>query len=412
MTTTLLKLSPENERNYQQLVSQLEASIGIFGIFITVCDDRNLRLKLITQYERELKDIAQCVRVKLDYKEPSLKSAVNSAIDKQNKINSSQIITVLGADNLSFVSPKQEHSQQDKFFGYLQWTREGLRNFSCPIVLWIDSHVLVNLTNKAPDFWSWRNGVFKFESEPAIADSTIINNRNYAIKIIEQDTVDTSSLSIEDIEQLIAETEAKRGKQEPTLVSLYHRLGNLYSDRLQQGKTKHYADELQRAIKSFCKAIELAKTLELYLNLIEIWKSLGSLYYYQAKYKKAIECWQKSLVVARQTGYLSGEASSLGNLGNVYYRLREYQTAIDYHQQSLTISQQIGSLNSEASSLYNLAIIFLESADFQQAKEHYQNARRLYREMNLQSDIEKCDRAIAELELSITESQESIETDT
>ena len=51
---TDLKLKPENYRNYQQLLAQIEASDRTLSLLIAVCDDKRLRECIINQYEAEL----------------------------------------------------------------------------------------------------------------------------------------------------------------------------------------------------------------------------------------------------------------------------------------------------------------------------------------------------------------------
>ena len=67
-----------------------------------------------------------------------------------------------GGDELLGVRLQQPKSAQERFFFSVQWTREGLRDFQLPIVLWVTEAVAQGLAQQAPDFWSWRGGVFEF----------------------------------------------------------------------------------------------------------------------------------------------------------------------------------------------------------------------------------------------------------
>jgi hypothetical protein len=44
----------------------------------------------------------------------------------------------------------------------VQWTREGLRQFQFPLIIWLTPTIAANLAQQAPDFWSWRGGTFEF----------------------------------------------------------------------------------------------------------------------------------------------------------------------------------------------------------------------------------------------------------
>lgn len=57
----------------------------------------------------------------------------------------SAVITVLGIDGLFSVKLDTGKSEQDRFFGYLQWTREALQEFTFLIVLWVSESILVSL---------------------------------------------------------------------------------------------------------------------------------------------------------------------------------------------------------------------------------------------------------------------------
>ena len=72
------------------------------------------------------------------------------------------MVTVRGGDELLGIRLQQPKSAQEKFFFSAQWTREGLREFQFPIVLWVTDAVAQGLAQQAPDFWSWRGGVFEF----------------------------------------------------------------------------------------------------------------------------------------------------------------------------------------------------------------------------------------------------------
>jgi hypothetical protein len=158
---TVHTIAEANAEIYDRLLVSIEAGIGLLQIFIAVCDADRQREQIITNYEREIAPNIHHYRVNLDRQEPSLRHAVASAVTAKE----SAVVTVLGAETLGLLRRNDE--SLDKFFGYLQWTREALREFQMPIVLWIPSRILKEIAKQSPDFWSWRNGVFQFRSEPS-----------------------------------------------------------------------------------------------------------------------------------------------------------------------------------------------------------------------------------------------------
>ncbi|MDJ0660566.1 MAG: tetratricopeptide repeat protein [Crocosphaera sp.] len=420
---TSLKLSNENNRSYQGLLSVIEASENTLSILIAVCDDRRLRDKIIEAYEQELSPNIASYHTRLDQNEPSLRAAIYKIVQLEAFKNNEKnvLLTITGSEDLLFIRNNGEKSQQEKFFGYLQWTREGLREFPYPIVLWVTNQILVNLSRKAPDFWSWRKGVFHFLPEPSL---TPVLPPETDEKIIFYDHLKenySDSLSWEDLEELITNTEKKRGKNDPNLVTLYNRLGKVYFNRIRSGEAVNFPDEKEKALHCYCKALEISreigdgygegrslqglgiiydslgqyqKAITYHQQALEIFKKirdqegeiisligLANACYSLGKYEKAISFYQKSLDMAKEIEDSQSEAYSLMGLGISYKVLGEYQKAIDFQQQCLEISRKIKNKLQEATSLNNLGIIHKNRQNYQEARKLYQQSLGIYMEI-------------------------------
>jgi hypothetical protein len=164
-TPSTSEFAAANQRNLRRLVLSVQASLHKLNLLIAICDNPNYRDELIRTYEAELteKGIA-CYQVTLDRQQPSLKQTL---LDWQSHLSTSQqdaltVVTVRGGDEPLGVRLQQPRSAQERFFFSVQWTREGLRDFHCPIVLWVTEAGAQGLAQLAPDFWSWRGGVFEF----------------------------------------------------------------------------------------------------------------------------------------------------------------------------------------------------------------------------------------------------------
>jgi len=160
-----------NQREFRKLVLSIKASAQQLDLLIAVCDDRNLQARLIADYEQELKaaDIVP-LRVRLNPKQPSLRAALETLVAATTTLQAGKpaVVTVLNAGSLLGVRLSDDKSEQEKFFFSLQWTREALRHFHFPIVLWLPDTIATRLAQQAPDFWSWRRGVFEFVAQPAL----------------------------------------------------------------------------------------------------------------------------------------------------------------------------------------------------------------------------------------------------
>ena len=152
------------QENYEDLLVSIEANQQKFNLLIAICDDPKLRDRLIEQYKLDLEKDIYCVSFELKNEQLNLKSAIETFIQNNLKLKSSTkgVISVIIPEKLFLEAKYQESSNLDIFLGYLQWTRENFRDFPYSIILWTTSYIAHDLERKAPDFWAWRKGVFRF----------------------------------------------------------------------------------------------------------------------------------------------------------------------------------------------------------------------------------------------------------
>ncbi len=256
--------------------------------------------------ERGIKEVEPDFRsyhVTLPRGEPSLKTAISQLVETEEYLQQHQpaVITVTGTEQLFFLKFNEEQSEQDKFFGYLQWTREGMREYPFAIVIWVTNNLLQNLQKKAPDFWSWRTGVFRFHcmTKNTVSPRDLEPFRNF-INDSRLETADNDNeyfLPLEDLQRLIREIESQSGTNEATLASLYTQLGQIYRRRLRKGESQNYQNELDLAIGYFQKAVELQEKLGLELELATSLINLGYLYDSQGKYEAAEPLYLQALEI-------------------------------------------------------------------------------------------------------------------
>ncbi|TRU36225.1 MAG: tetratricopeptide repeat protein [Microcystis aeruginosa Ma_MB_F_20061100_S20] len=409
----------QNEREYEGLIVSLEANQERLNILICVCDQEKLREEIIDRYSKELEPVIPCYRIDLDQKEPSLRAAIASLVSRKPELLQSKnaVITTTGVEKLHSISRSErvatewqrEKSELDKFFGYLQWTREGLREFPYSIVLWVTSTVEVNLRKKSPDFWSWRKGVFRFISPP----SNFLPSQEFLpiLQSFDEITIDKDipSISKEDLLELIEQIEVNKGKKEPRLASLYASLAKIYNLRLSNLPLSDYRQEQELAIEYYQKAIDLQKELNLELDLVASLDSLAGIYYSLGEYQKAIEFYQQSLAIFQRIGDRWGEAKSYRGLGNVYYSLGEYQKAIEFYQQSLAITREIGDRGVEANAYNNLGAVYYSLGEYQKAIEFYQQSLAITREIGDRGGEAKSYNNLGNVYDSLGEYQKAIE---
>ena len=242
MTQTAESIDIANEDSYEKLISLIADNQNQLSLIIVACDDLTMRQQIIGQYEREVRlEEIQAQRIVLGT-EPSLKAGlVKLALPAAARV----VVTVTGSEWLLRVKTRSSDAQSDlqKFFGYLQWTREGLREFQYPIVLWITSTILLEISRKAPDFWSWRKAVLRFASESTVAvlpverefpgtsaDAAVASTR---VDSDDDDFIPPPAEILSAISQLAA-----RDPASANLAALYGKLAEIYTKRIARGDRK------------------------------------------------------------------------------------------------------------------------------------------------------------------------------
>jgi tetratricopeptide (TPR) repeat protein len=377
----------QNERSYEDLLVSIEANKDKLNLLIGVCDDGNLRDEIIQRYEAELEPDIRRYRVVLGRGEPSLRAAIEEVVknDQYLQQGGRAVLTVTGAEQLFVLKLGAERSEQEIFFGYLQWTREALREFPYSIVVWITHQIERSLSKQAPDFWSWRKGVFRFWSrKKAALPRREIEPFRWALEdedLLSTDDDEQYFLPLDDLKALIQQTEEKRGEKDPSLATLYARMGQIYRKRLERGEYRDYQQELALALKYFSKAADLQKELGLEEDFASTLSNLAFLYYSQGRYDQAEPLYLQALELWKR---LLGEdhphvATSLNNLAVLYDSQGRYDQAKPLYLQALELSKRL--LEEDyphvATSLNNLAGLYYSQGRYDQAEPLYLQALEL-----------------------------------
>jgi tetratricopeptide (TPR) repeat protein len=353
----------DNEVRFLDLLVAIETSNKHLSLLLAVCDRDRLRNSLTERYEQELaSEGIKSYRVTIDRQEPSLFAAINQLVEAEPYLQSGNpaVITVEGVVSLSSFASEGERSPVDKFLGYLQWTREGMRQFAFPIVIWITEHIHNEISRKAQDFYSWRQGVFFFES---IQEEPIVPIDVEPIDLPDPET-DDLDLPIDELLVYIAQREAD-GKEDASLATFYTLLARAYERDKQ----------IDQAISTWQKAIALQEKLNLSLELATSLNSLGLLYDYQGKYSKAEPLYLRSLeILERELGAEHPDvATSLNNLAEIYNSQGQFSEAEPLYLRSLEIRErELGAEHPDvATSLNNLAEIYRVQGKYSEAKSLY-----------------------------------------
>ncbi|MEM1169609.1 MAG: tetratricopeptide repeat protein [Cyanobacteria bacterium P01_H01_bin.35] len=344
----------ENENNYDDLIVSIQANYQQLNLLIAVCDDSEYRDQIIQKYETELSPDLPCYRVQIPRGEPSLRAALASVVENDEYLQAGNqaVITVTGVDGLGFLTfdkEGKEKSEQDKFLGYLQWTREALRHFPFSIVLWMTLQMERSMSKRAPDFRAWCKGVFRFVSFPKKAlpkqDIDFLRPVLGDLRPVllerwdEVDDDDPHFLPVADLQELISDIEREKGEKDVSLVTLYGSLGKIFARRVERGEYENYQEETELAIKYFQKAIALQQELGLEEGLARNLNNLAALYYSQGKYDAA-ELLFKQVIEIDKIALPENHpslATELNNLALLYESQGKYEAAEPLLKQAIEI---------------------------------------------------------------------------
>ena len=370
----------QNETAYEELIVSIEAGEGTLSLLLAVCDDSRLRDEIISRYETELAPDIRHYPLQIIRGEPSLTQTIRNKVQEDEYLRNGgrAVVTIIGAEQLFFLKLGEDRSEQEIFFGYLQWTREALRDFHFPIVLWVTHQLLAQLARHAPDFWSWRKGVFRFTSRKsgAVRSSEIEAIRS-VLDDLNLSTDDDHLLPLEDLKALIAQTEERQSK-DPLLATLYSQMGQIYAGRLQRGEAIDYQKEMGEAIGYFHQAADLQTELGQETDLANSLGWLGKLYKDKGDYSKAEPLYLQTLDLKKR---LLGDdhpnvAASLNNLALLYQSQGLYSEAEALFIQALEMGKRLlgDDHPNVATSLNNLALLYQSQGRYSEAEPIYVQA--------------------------------------
>ncbi len=369
----------DNDEYYTDLLMAIEFSDrDRVSLLIAVCDADRIQAQIINKYTEQLKTKFQAYQIAVNNQQLNVVRSIAELVDREPALYSGQraVISVVGATVLSAttLTNDADKSDRDTFFGYLQWTRESFQNFHLPIVLWVSKKIYDLMMSEAPDFWSWRTGVFFFK-----ADSEIVNNHDATtaptqIVLPERDLVQSAvtELSVIDLEQLITRT-IQRNPEDPLLPNLYNRLGMLHYQQLQTGAYDDYLTEQNLAIDCFQQAINLAEIVSDFDRsiLASSLNNLASLYQSMGRYAEAEVMFVQSLAIREEQGANHpATANSLNNIAGLYEVMGRYAEAEPLLLRSLNINREIyGEEHLEtATDINNLASLYQSMGRYAEAE--------------------------------------------
>ncbi len=431
-----------NQRRYQGLKTALQLNLRR-QLLIAVCDSETLQTQLVARLQGDLAvaDITSddfgsvsLAQLTFDPHQPDLMLQLVQWLKQAPK--PTPHLQVVGLDAMTHQSMRS----QNHFLRSLESIQSLLPHLDSSLVLWLPWPWYRTLQQSAPEFWSWRSGVFTFVGEPVpmVADTAVkrpTEDGLYGGDAANAQNADIWQILSEDLAQLekapnpadevVAQTERyqqttaqpqslpqsltvdvttlekpletlaqleEQGATPEEIIQAYRALGNYYRDRIEAGEMTPIL--LATAIETFNRYLHWLPQDDdqraAGLN------DLGTLHWLQAQYQSErtalLEGMHRSTEIYKEglrcTAIDTDTASRLyGNLGAVYSALANYDDSATYLKEAVTAYRQALPFCSatispeEYGTLQNsLGSVYWKLAYYEQPKPHLHQAIAAYNE--------------------------------
>lgn len=332
-----------------------------FSLAFIICDHSSQAETVLDHLNRDLEKI----KVKL------LDFASVSDFHSELKAQTTQtedfeIIAFTG-----FEQTATNNGKYPQLFAILNAQRDRyLKEFPFPWLVILPESILRTFIKVAPDFYDYRQSLFRFHSPPAPLPMPSLRS---SPKAQQQISVPADQKIQEYLQNLLAkmpsETSSPREAREKAGLHLH--LGRLLENQ----------NKYSESLKQYLIAKELLVIHGEKKDVANLFGQCGTLSFRLSEYQQAIDFYQQALDIAKEIGDRAGEGAHLGNLGSVYHSLGQYRQAIDFHQQALDISREIGERASEGDDYGDLGIAHCSLGEYEQALNFCQQALEIAREV-------------------------------
>jgi tetratricopeptide (TPR) repeat protein len=385
MENSLADITKENQRAYDGLIVTIEAIQNKMGIIFAICDSPALQLETVYQYEKELSPNIRSYRVEISQTEPNVRKAVGDIVASEEYLRAggAAVVTVLGSEKISSFRSSTSSTDDDsrsnleKFFGYLQWTRESFREFKFPIVIWVSNNLVKKIIRQAPDFWSWRQDVFEFKA--VFKDNQVLTTTLPTQIADIKNNIASETIPLPDLLNIVAFLE-QDNPNSPLLSSIYLRTGKAFYQLASNDRTVDHSTDIQASKDYFLLGIASLKSSD-FAELASAFSDLAEVHIFQNEFVVAQGFYKQALESYQRAEDRQGEADTLKAIGDALKRTYQSTAALENYQQAIEIYRQVGDRLGEANTLKAIGDVqqFLDQRTA--ALENYQQAIEIYRQV-------------------------------
>lgn len=159
-------ISGQNQKTFARLKTSLRLNLRR-QIFLAVCDDLDLRNRLVNTLQTEL--APRFINLNLNLADPNPIAQVSQWLTQRRTavdLNAcSWGFQILGIEHLT----RQPAAVQKRFLTHLQAIEYYMPALECTMLLWLPRPWLRSVQQSAPTFWDWHTALFEFEGDPTPA---------------------------------------------------------------------------------------------------------------------------------------------------------------------------------------------------------------------------------------------------
>jgi len=257
----------------------------------------------------------------------------------------------------------------------------------------LPSALLVEIAKKAPDFWSWRSGgTFTFgfpKLDFPISDAAV---KDPIFKPIDNTRKSSSVLSVNQLEDSLAEALITWGEDSTNIEPIYAQLGRIYAERVWTGQTENLNREIELAETYLNKAIALQKRFKREYDLTFSLSNLGYMYSRLGDWNKAESLYKQCLAVEEELGDRSGMAASWGLFGDIERNRGNWDAAESLFRQSLQLRTELGDRAGMAMVSFDFALLEKQRGNLTLAQQYYNQAKTIYQQLGAIKDLERIEK--------------------
>ena len=141
-----------------------------------------------------------------------------------------------------------------------------------------------------------------------------------------------------------------------------------------EGKEYRFADDYQRSIESFKKAISFSKEINSLEHEYKCLRQMSISYYYLNDYQEFFQLNNASLNIARKLKNKKDEGLCLNNIGLYYWKIDNYSIALKNYEKAVELARVTNNLKGENESLTNIGIAYYEMGNYDKAFKYLNEA--------------------------------------